>query len=70
MKAVRGDAQKGVHEVKGFLCLGVEVLNHGARELVRVVLVEIKDLLEDIDIDGLEAISRGRVGRTWDALGG
>jgi len=66
----KGDAQEGVHEVEGFLCLEVEVLDHGARKLVRVVLVELDDLLEDVDVDRLEVVSRGRVGRTRDALGG
>lgn len=53
VRANRADAQESVHEVECFLCLRIKVLNHGAGELVRVILLEIDYLLEDIDIDRL-----------------
>lgn len=59
--------EESVHEVECFLCLRIKVLNHGAGELVRVILLEIDYLLEDIDID--RRGRRGVVGRVM-SLGG
>lgn len=67
VRANRADAQESVHEVECFLCLRIKVLNHGAGELVRVILLEIDYLLEDIDIDRLLGGGGKRsVGSAWE----
>lgn len=55
MKAITGsyvvDSQGLVHLYKGSACLGEISPGHASREIMRVVLVEVEDLVESLHVD-------------------